>query len=211
MNKIIIIILALIITGCSGVKRNKFTDPTFRIMIDSDSIGAANYVRIQQALVKSNKYIVVDRSAGFRAIKKEQEMLHRKESDRFLDKEKYAIWGKLYGVGGVVVASSQCYKEFPLIGSPYFKCQLNLALINSRTARVIGVADDQQDTESSHFSVAADWSNAVKKLNESIPEYFERDQKHEQLTQFELEAEQEALKQKRELTNQEIDQERKGE
>src|SRR5665647_827111 len=105
--------LILLITSCSSPnkQRTKWTDKSMRVMIDPDSIDEENYVQIQSALVRSGKFTVVDRARGMQAAEKEQERLHRNNSDRFEDKEKWAHWGKMYGVGSIIVPHVQCTKE----------------------------------------------------------------------------------------------------
>ena len=98
----LISIVSLVAVGCaSTTPRDKWSDKNLRVMIDPDSVDAKDYVRIQQAFFKSDKFFVVDRNKGFKAVKKEQNRLHREEVDRYEDREKWAHWGKLYGVCGI--------------------------------------------------------------------------------------------------------------
>ncbi len=180
--------------GCASTPRTKWTDKTMRVMIDPDSIPAEHHVMIQQALVDSGKWFVVDRSKGFKAIKTEQERLHREESDRYEDREKWAHWGKLYGVGGIVVAHAQCKKEQGwLIGRWYQVCRQYLSIVDSNTGEVITAI--QNDAESKEADFFSRWDEAVAKLNESYPANFKPFQTSERLEQYRELSKEEAQRQ----------------
>lgn len=169
--------------GCASTPRSKFNDRVMRVMIDPDSIPAEHHMMIQQALVDSGKWFVVDRSKGFKAIKTEQERLHRDEADRYEDREKWSQWGKLYGVGGIVVAHAQCKKEQGwLIGRWYQVCRQYLSIVDSNTGEVITAI--QNDAESSEADFAPKWDEAVAKLNESYPADFKPLQTSERIEQY---------------------------
>ncbi|MBY0314588.1 MAG: hypothetical protein K2Q26_03650 [Bdellovibrionales bacterium] len=193
--KLTVCILGLAcLLGCASTPRTKWTDKTMRVMIDPDSIPAEHHVMIQQALVDSGKWFVVDRSSGFRAIKTEQQRLHREESDRYEDREKWAHWGKLYGVGGIVVAHAQCKKEQGwLIGRWYQVCRQYLSIMDANTGEVITAI--QTDAESSEAGFYPKWDEAVAKLNESYPANFKPFQTSERLEQYRELSKEEAQRQ----------------
>lgn len=172
MKTVIYLVILSVVIGCASSPRNKWTDPVGRILIDPDSISAEHYVLIQRALVDSGKWFVVDRSKGYKAIKAEQERLHRDESDRFDDREKFSRWGKLFGVGGVIVASAQCKKEQGwLIGRWYNHCRQFLSLIDTNTGEVIAAVENEAESKEAEFYPP--WDDAVAKLNSAYPKSFE--------------------------------------
>ncbi len=127
--KNLIIVAALFIVGCSSkTPRTVWTDPVMRVMVDPDSIDTANYVRITNALIKNGKFRVIDRGQGYMAARKEQDRLHREKLNRFDDKEKFALWAKMYGVGGIVTAHSQCQRASGVFKGYYLKCLNSLAI-----------------------------------------------------------------------------------
>jgi hypothetical protein len=149
-----------------------------RILIDSDTISTDDYVSIQTALVKEGRFMIVDRNMGYRAIKAEQERLHRTEEDRYADKEKWAHWGKLYGVGAIVVAHSQCYRtqRFFTLALYTNACKQFLSLVDANTGEVISAIDNEADSAapgnnvgSESFSVPTDWTVAVQKFVDAYP------------------------------------------
>lgn len=194
------VFVATIFTGCSTTTpRTKWTDKTMRIMIDPESIDAQNYVKVQHALVNSGKWIVVDRRDGFKAIKKEQEMLHRNESDRYEDREKYALWGKLYGVGGVVVAHSQCTRYEGFLPGQYNHCRQNLAIMDTNNGEVLAVSEATSDSDD--WTQMPSWEESVAILNDNFPKHFVRDMSDEKLLEYKDLAREEAVRQKENLVN----------
>ncbi len=194
MRFTIVALLLVTLSACSSspVKRTKFSDKNMRIMIDPASIDSKNHVRIQTALVKSENWVVLDRNKGLAAIKKEQEQLHRAAIDRFDDKEKYAQWGKLYGVGAVIVANVDCHDDEGLM-SRVNRCKQYLNLVDANTGEIIVAVDY---IETAEFNQTPDWEEAVEKLNAAYPSAFEEHQKHQKLAQYEQESKEEAQRQR---------------
>lgn len=196
--KLTVIASSLLIVACSSKeKRNVWTDPVMRVMIDPDTIDAHNYVRITNALIKNGKFTVIDRGAGYMAARKEQERLHLDKIDRFDDREKFAHWKKLYGVGGVIVAHSQCQRVYGYFGTS-IDCRNNLAIINATTGEVITTAEDNTSSKS---DPVADWSETVSILSETFPKHFEDDKTNQRLYEYKELSKEEALR-ARELLSQ---------
>lgn len=194
---ILLALTATMIEGCSSMPRTKWTDARMRVMIDPDSIDAANYVRISQALVASGKWIVVDRGAGFQALKKEQEGEHVQNPDRFLDREKFAHYGKLYGVGAVVIGHTQCVtKNSFLIRGQYASCQQDIAIINSNTGEIMATAEGSENTDRGEQDIAPSWSDTVAKLNDAYPKYFEKNKDEQPLEDYKQLSEEESKRMK---------------
>lgn len=168
-NIILLISLVYLSFGCATA-RTRSSDPVMRVAIDADSISRAAYVRIQNALMESGKFVVVDRAMGFRAIAKEQEMQH--ETTRFGDNEKYALWGKMYGVGGIIVATLQCgVVTSGWTHQNYNDCIENLSLINATTGEVMAVSEEHVET-AQYNAVSPEWTAAVDAMIENYPKTF---------------------------------------
>lgn len=205
---ILTVFIALSACGTKKEPRTKWTDPVMRVMIDPDSIDSKNYMKIVYALHETGRWIVVDRSSGFRAIKKEQEMLHRQEVDRFADREKYAHWGRLYGVGGVVVAQSTCQRLRTFGGSPYLKCTQNLAIIHANTGEILAVAEESAENESG-WDEPPSWADTVFVLTENFPKHFEASKNSERLEEYKDLSKERAIRSKEEKAEEEIENDRK--
>lgn len=199
MKNLILVVMAFMMVGCAST-RTRYSDPVMRVMIDPDSIKANEYVRLQAALVQSGKWEVVDRGMAYRALKKEQDRQHVGESGRFGDEEKYARWGELFGVGGIVVARSQCeVAQSSWSGKPILRCLQFLSVVDARTGEVI-TAVEGESNDGKHFygqtKVTASWGDTVEQLNESFPEYFEGNKYTSRLVEYRTENKRRAIARK---------------
>lgn len=187
MSKKIVFALGIILffTACTSTPiRSKWTDPSFRVAIDPTSLPVKDYVRVQQALVESGKFFVVDRGQGFNAVVKEQNIEHgvnkytayqsKRETlgfERFADKERYARIAKLYGVGAIIIGNVQCRNKTGF-WTHYSRCLQNLAIVNANTGEVVAAVEGEDDSAEMYYEdvvLASDWKDTVNKLNNSIP------------------------------------------
>lgn len=206
MKELLSYVLLVILVGCSSNPvRSQWTDKNMRIMIDPDSLNSSDYVDIQNALVQENKFMVVDRSNGFKAIKAEQERLHRNESDRYSDRQKWAHWGKMYGVGAIVVGHSQCFKKKKLFSfySTVDACKQYLSLIDANTGEVIVAVDGLSETpaEGNNFGYESfkqpqSWQNVVSKFVDAYPKNYKAQYYSEGLLRYQEISKEEAQRQK---------------
>jgi hypothetical protein len=178
MKNLILILGLLGLVGCATAPtpKTKWTDKNMRVMIDPDSIDESHYVQIQTALVRTGKFTVVDRGAAMRAAKKEQERLHQTEGDRFEDREKWAHWGKMFGVGSIIVAHVQCVKEghwFDPKRSKLF-CKQNLSMVDANTGEVLLAVSGENDGPSSADTnyMVPDWKEVTTQMVEEYPKFF---------------------------------------
>jgi hypothetical protein len=193
--RILIISSLVLLSACSSTEvRTKFTDKNMRLMVDPDKVDEAQHVRIQTALVKADRWTVIDRKDGFSAIKKEQDREHRNDSDRFSDQEKWAQWGQLYGVGAILVPHVDCYLKQSLFTPRLSKhCVQFLRLVDANTAEVILAVEGES---SSVESDTPDWYEVVEKLGEEYPRQFTENKISERLRRYKKESEKRAIAQK---------------
>ena len=180
MFKFVVLFVAVVGVGCSSkdIARTRFTDKNMRVMIDPDSLSESDYVRVQKALVENGAFAVIDRGAGMRAIKKEQERLHRDEPDRFSDREKWAHWGRLYGVGAIVVGHIQCFNQqsFWNPQNVVRKCDQFLSLMDANTGEVITAVDGKAEAPAvveGGIPASPSWDEVVNNLVAHYPKNFE--------------------------------------
>lgn len=189
--------LVVSLLGCA-TPRTKHTDPAMRVFVDPDSLDKKNLPRLKAALQAFGNWIVVDRDAGYNAMNKEQDRQYKDSENRIDQRERYAIWGKQYGVGGVITASSQCSasKRF-LANRTDFDCIQNIQVMDAKTGEVLATAEGL-GTDGSFFyaemNIAPSWTETVEKLNESYPKYFERIKKSEAILAREHEADLASIK-----------------
>lgn len=207
------LLLIPILCNCAGKPRTKWTDPAMRVMVDPDGLHARDYIRIVKALKSSGKWFVVDRRDALRQIFKEQKMIHRDRSDQFLDQEKYSIWGRLHGIGGVVVGRVDCGRRGGFWG-PWTHCKQYLAIVSANSGEVIAAAeaenDDAQMDYSGDIQIGSDWTDAVSALNDAFPKDYEKLQYSEDMQMFREEAKEEAIKQKENVGHDKADKDLTG-
>lgn len=209
-NLMLSLSVLLFLQACAGKERTKWTDPVMRVMVDPDGLAARDYARIVNALKESGKWFVVDRRDGLRAIFKEQKMLHRDRADQFKDEEKYSIWGRLYGVGGVVIGHVDCVKKNGWL-SNYTRCKQNLAIVSANSGEVIATAEgENDDAEMSYhgdIKIGSDWTDVVADLNSAFPKNFEKEKYNDDMRMFRQEAQEEAIRQKENIGRDKAEQE----
>lgn len=178
-----------ITVGCASApkERTKWTDKGMRVMIDPDSVSEEDYVQIQKSLVQSRKFTVVDRARGMKAMKAEQERTQRIEEDRYADKEKWSHWGKMYGVGSIIVGHTQCHREHSTFNRQkiFLVCKQFLSMVDSNTGEVfVAVEGDSEGQASYDLSyMTPNWNDTTEKMVEAYPkEYFTKSYSEEVLT-----------------------------
>ncbi len=182
MKSTIILVTLLFLCSCA-TKRTKYSDKNMRIMVDPSGISMTDYTNLQTALVQSNVWTVLDRARGIAAVKNEQEQLHKYNHDRFDPREKFAHWGKLHGVGAVVVAHSECQNRVNQWNVTELRnyCRLFLNLVDANTGEVI-VAVNGDDK--APFMSSPEWDDVVEELVEVYPKYFKDVELHEKLLEY---------------------------
>lgn len=202
----IVFIVALVFQGCSSNPiRTKWADKNMRILIDSDSVTTDDYVSIQTALVKEGRFMVVDRNLGYKAIKTEQERQHRTESDRYEDKQKWSHWGKLYGVGAIVVAHSQCARTQTFFSLSRYvnQCKQYLSIVDANTGEIIAAVDNETEMPaggnnygSESFSAPVDWTVTVQKFVDAYPKDYKPEYYSDGVIRYQQQSQEEAQKQR---------------
>jgi hypothetical protein len=179
---LILVVLVAVSSGCSSVRvREKFTDPAHRIFVDPSGLNPEDYVKVQTSMVEANKFFVVDRARAFKAIEKEQKMIHRDRSEEFSDEEKYALYGRLYSVGAVIVASEAC-ENIQGVFSWEVRCRQYLSAVDASTGEVIAAASAV--ASSSPRDGRPEWDEVVDKFNKAFPKTWEPKQYDSKMQEF---------------------------
>jgi hypothetical protein len=173
-----------------------------RLMVDPDSLSVSDYVAVQTALIKDGTFTIIDRAKGMSALMKEQERLHRNQADRYMDKEKWAHWGKMYGVGAIVIGHSQCHRDKYFWNNKQLvnKCKQYLSIVDANTGEVIVAADGDSESEATvdtgSFNQTVSWEETVEKLIVAYPKEYKPQQYSEKLQQYRDTSEEEAKRQR---------------
>lgn len=197
-NKILcasLLSLTLLSSCSTNEPRTRYSDKNMRIMLYPDTISADHFARIQTALVRSDVWSVLDRSQGLKAVKQEQNTIHRSEADRYDDREKYAHWGKLYGVGAIVIAHAQCSNRAGKWNKTELRtyCSQFLNLVDSNTGEVVLGVEAENDSD---YGSIPDWNEVTKKLADEYPRYFSKEKVSERLERYKEESKERAIREK---------------
>jgi len=193
MKNLIIIGLLLSFTSGCATSRTRYSDAQMRIAIDARSIDKKHHDKLLTAVKSGEReWQVIDRAAGFRFTIEEQDREHgKKTADRFLAEDKYAHWGKLYGVGAVLIASAECQDQKGLFNSRYMRCDQHLRLVSTRTGEVIiavSYTEDGPTARTYHKLRSPEWNEIVEKMNEVYPEKFETNEINDELKEYRTES-----------------------
>lgn len=195
--------IALVLLGACSSTRTKFSDPAMRVFVSPDSVDAENYTRIVNALVETKKFTVIDRSEAFRAIKREQERLHRDESDRFDDKEKWAWWGRLLGTRTIIVPRVQCRTErsFWNRDRAQKECLQSLQAADANTGEIYLTVEGENSAPISYDMtfIVPDWEDTVGKFSDKYPTEWEKRYYTKEVQLYQDVSKEEAIRQKEQV------------
>lgn len=193
----------LAVSACSSLpeeKRTKWSDKNMRLAIDGEWVSAEDLARVTHAMVKADRWIVVDRGPGFKSVTREQNLEHRETADRFENKAKYAQWKKLLGVGAIVIPHVDCRLRENVFSKRRTKiCNQFLTLVDSNTAEILISAAYEEST--SEFAVPS-WDSVVQSLGDEYPKKFIEIEKSKRLMDYEKQSEEIGLREER---NNEVD------
>lgn len=162
-----LLILLVLASGC-GTSMVRSNSPELRVMVDPDSVSRNSLHELEAELMDSGRFYVVTRGAGFAAAQREQERLHRDEPTRYEDAQKWAHWGKLYGVGGIIVAHQECQEKDGFV-SRFLRCRQALSLIDANTGLVIAAIYQTVDGKGNEINLTPSWNETVEKFVSRIP------------------------------------------
>jgi hypothetical protein len=163
MKNLILIIALLLVTGCASTQRKfSWTDKASRLMVDPAGIPAEHYSMIQDALIRSDRFVVIDRPAELDTLIREAEA-----TNPDLRKTRWKDWEKKYDIGGVVVAHVQCQKKYK--GDQTYAdnlCHQFLAIMDSSTGKEVAVVEGENSAPAavSYEYLVPDWEEIAGKL-----------------------------------------------
>lgn len=191
-----LVLAACLLSSCSTPARTRWNEVAMRVMVDPDSVPESQYTVLVRSLMQSKNWTVVDRARGWLAVKQEQERMHRTESDRYDNRQKWAMWGKMYGVGGVIVAAAECEEKRTFFFSKrYLTCAQSLSLVDANNGEIIAVSSDVVDGSTDLVYVPPTWSVAVDRLTESFPKDYRKREFSENINTYMEQAEEHAKQQ----------------
>ena len=196
-------VLMLLLVSCSSLpEKTRWNEVAMRVMVDPDSIPESQYVVLISSLMQSGRWSVIDRARGWEAVKQEQERTHVSEPERYDSRYKWAMWGKMYGVGGVIVANVQCEEQRTwFLNRRYLVCAQALSLVDASTGEIITTSYDRVEGETELVYVPPSWDKAVNKLALSFPKDYRLRKHDESIKEYIKHAEENAGEYKRSLAS----------
>lgn len=154
----------LALTSCASKElRTVETDQVLRVAIDLSNIDLGNHQALQAALLKSKKFIIVDRGPGMAMINQERQAQWGVARAVFEPANRAAMGGHMMGAGGIITPVIYCKHTWGFWG-PSDKCQNSITITSARSGEILG----------SVSSVGKpNWSKLVAEFVESYPEYFQ--------------------------------------
>jgi len=174
MKNMMLALIALIaLSSCATkVLRTPENDAMQRILIDP-AIPVEHYTEIKAALVESGKFEIVDRTDGFEAMVREQELEFRsKHSNRFSEREKYMHIGRAYGARGIVTARASCFQRTNFWGKFVKTCKQTLFFVDGYTGKVEFAVRGENSEEWVVGYTVPDWNDVVERAIGEYPKYF---------------------------------------
>lgn len=174
------------------MERNKWSDKNMRISVQPHVNGCdeVDTADIQAQLMKQNKWTIVDRQAGYRSAFGEQDLVHLQKADRFANNYKYSHFGKMSGVGSIVIPKCYCGRD--LYGGDTM-CDIGLSLVDASTGEVIIAVGGEYRR---HYGRSINWEDLVEEFTERYPRKFEGDQEYKSLKDYQAETRENAHQKK---------------
>lgn len=158
-----LICLCLLVACASQEKRTVSTDQCLRVAINTEFIpNIGEFQAIQAALLKSHKFIIVDRGPSMNMINKERQAQWGVTRSLFEPSSTAAMGGHILGAGAVITPSISCTHHWGFWGGTD-KCISGLSLTSARTGELLaGVSKNGKPN----------WEKIVSEFIETYPEYF---------------------------------------
>ncbi len=131
-----------------------------KVFLSPENLTQGDYQSILTGLVRSKRFLIVDRSAGLNAGEREKAFQHLEggEVGYKLAKKK-----KLEGAGGVIIASQNCFREVGML-EVVMNCQQTLSLYDVSSARLLHSVE--VNTKGNTMS----WRKVTAQLASEIPD-----------------------------------------
>lgn len=157
--------LLALVSCASKEKRTISSDQCLRAAINRTQIDIGTYQAVLSALLKTKKFILVDRGPGMAMINEERQAQWGTSRAVFEPSMRAAIGGHIQGAGAVITPVFHCEKPYGFFGKDV--CRSGLSIASARTGVILGgVSSD---------SKRPNWEKLVAEFIETYPEYFTED------------------------------------
>lgn len=151
--------------GCSSKERRTVSsDQVMRIAIDLSNIDLGNHQALQSALLKTKKFVIVDRGPGMKMINEERQSQWNIGRAVYEPSSRAAMGGHVLGAGGIVTPIIVCEHHWGFWGASN-KCMTSLTITSARTGEILGSVTQEKGRPK--------WEKLVAEFIQVYPEYFE--------------------------------------
>lgn len=143
-----------------------------KVFVSPDNLYQSEHQSIVTALLRSKRFLIVDRSAGLNAGEREKDFQDTPEVGYRLAKRQ-----KLEGSGGVIVATRECDRKIGW-SEVYLTCSMVLSLYDVSSARLIYAYEGEYEGRSPTWKkVAAEFAEDIPTgiVDEEIPIHLQED------------------------------------
>lgn len=155
-----LLVLSVALTGCASKPTHKLarkTSPIMKVFVSPTNLTQIEYQSIVTGLMRSGRFLIVDRSEALSAGENEKNYQDSAEMGYKLTKR-----AKIEGAGGVIVASQACTKVIGFT-EVYRVCNQNLSLYDISSSRLIYADEGEFEGQS------VNWKRTTKAFASNIP------------------------------------------
>lgn len=163
--KLCLFLMLITIISCSHKEaRTISSDQVMRVAIDLSNIDLGNHQALQAALLKTKKFIIVDRGPGMKMVNEERQAQWNIGRAVFEPSSRAAMGGHMLGAGGIITPVVICEHYWGFWGGSN-KCLSSITITSARTGEIIGAVSMKGKPK---------WEKLVSEFVETYPEYFTR-------------------------------------
>lgn len=167
MKTVCTLFFVLFLISCSSKeKRTVQSDQVLRVAIDLSNIDLGNHQALQAALLKTKKFVIVDRGPGMKMINEERQSQWGLGRAVFEPGKRAALGGHIMGAGGIITPIVFCEHYWGFWGASN-KCLSSLTITSARTGEILGSVSMKGKPK---------WDKLVSEFVDTYPEYFTADQ-----------------------------------
>lgn len=155
--------LMALVSCASKEQRTVESDQVLRVAIDISNIDLGNHQALQSALLKTKKFIIVDRGPGMSMINQERQSQWGIGRAVYEPALRAAMGGHMMGAGGIITPVIYCEHHWGFWGASN-KCKNSLTITSARTGEILGSVNSEGKPN---------WNKLVAEFVQTYPEYFQ--------------------------------------
>lgn len=154
-----------LVSCASKERRTVESDQALRVAVNLEHIDLGNHQSVQSALLKSHKFIIVDRGPGMSMVNQERAAQWGVGRAVFEPAKRGAIGGYQWGAGGIVTPVLTCEHRWGFWG-PSDTCLASLSITSARSGEILASVSMKCGNK------RPNWNKLVTELISDYPEFF---------------------------------------